>query len=127
MICPTGAAQTRLKLENRVRVKLNLSKPFNLIWAVQSCVQKYFNFHPAASVAISAPFRPARGAFRDRHGRWARNAVDADSEARRAALARTAKSCGPDAPTLASSFAKQFVGTTVATKPGHRGERGGNR
>jgi len=32
------------------------------------------------------------------------------SDARRAALARTAKSCGPDAPTLASSFAKQSRG-----------------
>jgi hypothetical protein len=30
------------------------------------------------------------------------------SDARRAALLRTAKSCGPDAPTLASSWRKQF-------------------
>jgi hypothetical protein len=60
-----------------MRVKLNLSKPFNLIWAVQSCVQKYFIFHPAASVAISAPFRPVRGALRGRHERWVRDAMDA--------------------------------------------------
>jgi hypothetical protein len=37
---------------------------------------------------------------------------------------RTAKSCGPDAPTLASSSREaSFLGATVANKPGHRGER----
>jgi hypothetical protein len=54
-----------------------LLKRFNLIWVVQSREKKYFVSHPLASMAISAPFRPARGAFRDRHGRWAWNAVDA--------------------------------------------------
>ena len=39
---------------------------------------------------------------------------------------RTAKSCGPDAPTLASSW-RDDPSTTVARKPGHRGEREGNR
>jgi hypothetical protein len=43
-------------------------------------------------------------------------------------LRRTAKSCGPDAPTLASSSREaSFSGATVANKPGHRGEREGNR
>src|SRR5664279_2617868 len=46
----------------------------------------------------------------------------------RAAPRRTAKSYGPDAPTLASSsreasFFASFLGATVARKPGHRGER----
>jgi hypothetical protein len=36
---------------------------------------------------------------------------------------RTAKSCGPDAPTLASSSRKTLPRATVANKPGHRGER----
>jgi len=37
---------------------------------------------------------------------------------------RTAKSRGPDAPTLASSSREaSFLGATVARKPGHRGER----
>src|SRR6476620_8874405 len=40
---------------------------------------------------------------------------------------RTAKSCGPRAPTLALSFAESFREATVARKPGHRGEREGNR
>ena len=36
---------------------------------------------------------------------------------------RTAKSCGPDAPTLASKLVRGISLATVATKPGHRGER----
>ena len=36
---------------------------------------------------------------------------------------RTAKSCGPDAPTLASSRVDSFHAAMVATKPGHQGER----
>jgi hypothetical protein len=40
---------------------------------------------------------------------------------------RTAKSCGPDAPTLASSSRKTLPQATVAKKPGHRGERGISR
>jgi hypothetical protein len=35
-------------------------------------------------------------------------------------FSRTAKACGPDLPTLGSSFSRE---ATVAKKPGHRGER----
>ena len=45
---------------------------------------------------------------------------------RRVRGSRTAKSCGPDAPTLASSLRRESQ-ATVANKPGHRGEREGNR
>src|ERR1700730_1390695 len=71
---------------------------------------------------------PHRGAFRDRHGRWARDAVDAAASGARIARGRmtldlrTAKSCGPDAPTLASSL-RDFPQATVAKEPGHRGAR----
>ena len=41
-------------------------------------------------------------------------------------LKRTAKSCGPDVTVLASSL-REEAQATVATKPGHRGEREGNR
>jgi hypothetical protein len=43
--------------------------------------------------------------------------------------ARTAKPCGPDAPTLASSRrgCSSIAPMTVARKPGHRGEHGGSR
>jgi hypothetical protein len=41
---------------------------------------------------------------------------------------RTAKSCGPDAPMLASSFRGAISAkATVAKEPGHRGEHEGNR
>jgi hypothetical protein len=51
---------------------------------------------------------PARGALRDRHERWARNAMDAVTCKTSDVYPRTAKSCGPDAPTLASSWRKVF-------------------
>src|ERR1700733_11334220 len=38
-------------------------------------------------------------------------------------VTRTAKSCGPDTPTLVSSCAGFIRAATVARKPGHRGER----
>ena len=52
-----------------------------------------------------------------------RDAVDAGMSATNDVDPRTAKSCGPDAPTLASSVRKVFPQATVANKPGHRGER----
>jgi hypothetical protein len=74
------------------------------------------------------PVPPHRGAARDRHGREA-GCDGRDGNARRAGLMRTAKSCGPDIPTLMSSWRRCFriAPATVATKPGHRGEREGNR
>jgi len=55
-----------------------------------------------------------------------RDAVDADSAFDEWRVRRTAKSCGPDAPTLVSSWRSNSL-TTVANKPGHRGEHEGNR
>ena len=47
---------------------------------------------------------------------------------RRARARRTAKPCGPGAPTLASSsWEASFSGAMVARKPGHQGERGVSR
>ena len=48
--------------------------------------------------------RFSRGAFRDRHGRWARGAMDACSARDECAGKRTAKSCGPDFSTLKSTW-----------------------
>src|SRR5262245_57192564 len=61
-----------------------------------------------------------RGALRDRHGRWVRDAMDAAC-CETNSMMRTAKSCGPDAPGLALSR-ESDLSTTVTTKPGHRGE-----
>src|SRR4051812_32531557 len=52
--------------------------------------------------------------------------MDADAAADEQRVRRTAKSCGPDASTLASSLAVKRE-TTVTTKPDHRGELEGNR
>jgi hypothetical protein len=107
---------------------------------------------PPKSSLSPAPSRPERGAYRDRHGRWVRDAVDAAASCARGIAGRideirerglkhaderccqrTAKSCGPDAPTLASSFVEacrpyrartfHIRKTTVAKEPGHRGAR----
>ncbi len=45
-----------------------------------------------------------RGAFRDRHERWVRDAVDALATQDGRRSKRTAKSCGPGIPTLMSSL-----------------------
>jgi hypothetical protein len=55
-----------------------------------------------------------------------RDAVDADAQLDEQRETRTAKSCGPDAPTLASSL-RLAAQVTVAKEPGHRGEHEGNR
>jgi hypothetical protein len=73
--------------------------------------------------------RPAltRGAFRDRHERWARDAMDATH--RSAIFARTSDvfadgevvwSWRPDA---GAKFRNDDCEATVAKEPGHRGER----
>src|SRR5882724_3923329 len=57
---------------------------------------------------------------------WTRAASGARERARRMMLTRTAKSCGPDAPTLASSLRGNSQ-AMVAKEPGHQGEHEGNR
>src|SRR5436305_9875346 len=51
-----------------------------------------------------------------------RDAMDAEGAIDERRSRRTAKSCGPDTPTLVSSRRKLFPPATVANKPGHRGE-----
>jgi hypothetical protein len=60
-----------------MRNTAELLKRFNLIWAVQSCLQKYFRSRLTQITSISPAIPSHRGAFRDRHGRRARDAVDA--------------------------------------------------
>jgi hypothetical protein len=48
--------------------------------AVQSLLQKYFCFHLSQIISLSGAVScPLGGAYRDRHGRWVRDAVDADA------------------------------------------------
>jgi len=61
-----------------MRVNSNLLKRFKLIWVVQSLFEKYFAC-PVGQITSTSFRRPAsiRGALRDRHERWVRDAMDA--------------------------------------------------
>jgi hypothetical protein len=62
-----------------MRVGKKFSFNFRLISPVQSSPKKFFpsRFTQITAISSAVP-RPSRGAFRDRHGRWVRDAVDAD-------------------------------------------------
>jgi hypothetical protein len=51
--------------------KRNFSNRINLIWPVQSCLQKYFRSRLTQITSISPAVPPHRGAYRDRHERGA--------------------------------------------------------
>jgi hypothetical protein len=76
--------------------------------SVHPLTQKYFAFAVGQITDLNPRVSPEGGAGRDRHERcgemrWTR------MSRRRTWLRRTAKSCGPDAPTLASSCADVSV------------------
>ena len=85
---------------------------FNLIWPVQSSLQKYFGSLltqiTCLSFAIPAHTEGRFAIVTDvgQGMRWTRQRRSANTLRGRTMLMRTAKSCGPDAPTLASSFAE---------------------
>ena len=85
--------------------------------------RKIFRFRRRAnqffSFAVSPDERGGSRSSRTRGGmQWTRKLAQDEREP-----TRTAKPCGPDAPTLASSsWETSFSGATVARKPGHRGE-----
>src|SRR5258706_11627711 len=61
----------------RLRAWLNLLSRINLICPVQSHLKKEFPSRLTQITSISIDVPAHRGAFRDRHERWARDAVDA--------------------------------------------------
>jgi hypothetical protein len=61
----------------RLRPNRKFPRLFKLILAVQFSREKYSALRDRKSVASSYLSRPARGAYRDRHGRWAWDAMDA--------------------------------------------------
>ena len=65
-------------------------------------VKNILIFRNAKSLVYSQPSRPTRGAYRDRHGRGT-GCGGRGWRFGRERVKRTAKSCGPDASTLASS------------------------
>src|SRR5947208_13926501 len=122
---------------HRVRAQRNLLNRINLICPVQSHLQKHFRSSPKQITSLVAPSRPNEGrlAIVTNAGR---DAVDADGAFDEQHVRRTAKSCGSDAPTLASSVAvnarrrwqtspvtgksaKETVKTTARGMPGEPG------
>src|SRR5215813_10847065 len=59
---------------------------------------------------------PSRGALRDRHEYWARDAMDAGSACDERGSWRTVKSCGPGAPGLALSLQVMILQATVTKR-----------
>jgi len=61
-----------------VRLEGENASAFKLIWVVQSFSKKFSAFAVGQIISTSSP-HPASigGAYRDRHGRWVRDAVDA--------------------------------------------------
>jgi len=89
---------------------------------VQTSAKINFFFSEIKSGVQLTSSRPARGAYRDRHGRWERDAVDERMLKRACAPTkasfRTAKPCGPVPPTLGSSLRDDCRQVTGANKPG---------
>jgi hypothetical protein len=115
--------------QNPLRVKSNFARDFNVIWVVQSPREKY----SACAVGqikskTRAIPRSIRGALRT-SSTWSAGCDGRGMSLDEGRCARTAKPCGPDAPTLASSRRRcsSIAPMTVARKPGHRGEHGGSR
>jgi hypothetical protein len=113
VICPTGknfVACENLSTPSRENIPLRVYPKSNLQFP---------------------PSRPTRGALRDRHGRWARDAMDAHRRARFTCADERRCADGEVVWSWRSDAGAKLVETiplmTVATKHGHRGEREGNR
>ena len=87
--------------------------------------QKYFAFNAGQITSLYRPVSPDKRGVSRIVTNARRDAVDADALLTRA-LKRTVKSCGPDAPTLASSL-RSSSQAMVARKPGRQGEHEVNR
>jgi hypothetical protein len=103
---------------NPLRETADLLSRINVIWVVQSFCEKYSAFPVGQIISTSSP-RPASQRGDSRSSRSAgRDAVDAGAPLTNA-LKRTAKSCGPDAPTLALTRDNALhCAGMVTTKPG---------
>src|SRR5258708_37248525 len=66
LICPTGKISSVVA---PVRQNANLLKRINVIWVVQSCLQKYSVSRLTQITSKTHPVSFHRGAYRDRHGR----------------------------------------------------------
>src|SRR6476469_8467141 len=103
-----------------MRAERNLSRRINVICPVQSSPKKYFAFRVGQITFTTPAVLTHRGALRNVINAG-RDAVDVDGAIDERRQRRTAKSCGPDTPTLGVKSA-EVPPATVAKEPGHRGE-----
>jgi len=75
---PPGVPPLLRRTSDPFLVEEKFAFRINVILPVQSSAQKYFAL-PVGQIISTSPRHPAsiRGAFRDRHERWVRDAVDA--------------------------------------------------
>jgi hypothetical protein len=93
-----------------LHVKSNLLNRINVIWAVQSLLQKYSDFQKHKSAIYPFPSRPTQQG-RSRSSRTQGAGCDGRGWCfRRERQSRTAKSCGPDTLTPVSSWRRQTAG-----------------
>ena len=93
-----------------VRLTTNFSNPIKLMLPVQSSCQKYFASRLAQIKSINpAVLFPLEGRFAIVTDVGSGMRLDAVAPEDEGCSPRTAKPCGPDAPTLASSFAESSV------------------
>jgi len=131
-LAPNGAPRNDrtddYQANNSLRQKSNFSSSINADSTVQSCPKKYFASCFPQITSIFPSSRPARGAFRDRHERWARDAVDALARETNAfeADGEVVWSRYPDADIKWATIASAIAPAMVTTKPGspdHKGNR----
>jgi hypothetical protein len=91
--------------QNRMRQNAIFARGLNVIGPFKPVAENISLFQKMKSGVWSAHPATTRGAYRDRHGRRQRDAMDARNFTGRVSLPRTAKARGPDLPTLGSSFA----------------------
>jgi hypothetical protein len=85
------------------RQKANFASRFIMLRRFKSRGEKYIASVFQKNMIVFVRPVSTGGALRDRHGRGKRDAMDAAARETNAPT-RTAKSCGPDPPTLGSSL-----------------------
>ena len=74
---PLGLLGLFAATEKLLRQKIIFMSEINPVWPVQSFGQKYSTSEFPNNMIVSLHPVSVRGALRDRHGRWARDAMDA--------------------------------------------------
>jgi hypothetical protein len=94
-----------------------ISNHCKVIWPVQPWPQKFFASLPTQIICVWSLSRARKKGVSRSLRTWGRGRGGRAHVAGRATRARTAKSCGPDAPMLASSRVKSIHAAMVANKP----------